>query len=156
MGYSLTQEHVEFFLLVHSIFISQYPSPLPQAEAQVLDAPNLSSPRCRCCLAGTGVAWSQGHTAGTDPLPLGSSSFPLSPFIPKNLGCFTPAQPLLSQAVQVKGMSSDEGQCAQHQLRDGFGFLGASPSSRRRTQEDPNAKGQERLQCREAELEVPL
>lgn len=70
---------------------------------------------CRCL-------WSQGHTAGTH-LPLGSSSFPLCPLIPKNLGIFLP------QVEQGKGMSSEERQGAQHQLWGGFGVLGA-PSSR--------------------------
>lgn len=68
---------------------------------------------------------------GTDLLLLGSSSFPLSPLIPKNFwGYFAPAQ-LLFQAEQVKGMSSEERQGAQHQLWGGSGFLGAGQGHRR-------------------------
>lgn len=52
----------------------------------------------------------------------------------------------LSQVEQVEGMSSEEGN-AQLQLWDGFGFLGASPSSSRRAQEDPSHKGRQSWRC---------
>lgn len=84
------------FLLLHSKFISQYPSPLP------------AGPKLRC--------W--GHQTSPPTLQVLRVSL-----IPKNFGVFCPDT--APSVPGTAGVSSEERQGAQHQLWGGFGVPGS-------------------------------
>lgn len=110
-----------FFLLLHSIFISKYPSPLPPKPKLRCWMHQTSPPTLQVLLGWARCIWSQIFCL-----------LPSFPSYPKEFGVFHPGT-----APSVPGEESSV-------LRPAvgwFGFLGASSSRRTRTQEHPNPKG---------------